>query len=220
MFRSSCKESFMAAFTFFFHPMSRAQIARWALHEVKADYEPVRVEWNAKPPELLAANPMGKLPTVIHHDGGHDHVVSEGAAVCHYLAATHPEAGLLPGEHEMADYFRWLFFAAGPLEQAATVKMFQWTLPPEQEMAAGFGNYDRAMGALDGWLSDHDYVCGDRFTMADVYVGSQVDWGLIFKSYPATASFTAYVERIQARPAYQEAKAIDNALIAEIQSNG
>ena len=76
----------MAEYTFFFNPMSRAQIARWALHEAGADYEPVFVAWDAKPAALLAANPMGKLPTIIHHHGGHDHVVSEAAAVCHYLA--------------------------------------------------------------------------------------------------------------------------------------
>jgi glutathione S-transferase len=209
----------MAAFTFFFHPMSRAQIARWAFHEVNADYEPVLVDWANKPAALLEANPMGKLPTIIHHHGGHDHVVTEAAAVCHYLAATHPQAGLLPGEHEMADYFRWLFFAAGPLEQAATTKMFGWELPANQEMAAGFGNYDRAMSALDGWFAAHDYVCGDRFTMADVYVGSHVEWGMMFKSFPERASFSAYVERMRARPAYQEAKAIDNKLIAEMQAH-
>jgi len=208
----------MAEYTFFFNPMSRSQIARWALHETGADYEPVLVEWANKPEALLKANPMGKLPTIIHHHGGHDHVVSEGAAVCHYLAATHPAGGLLPTEHELADYFRWLFFAAGPLEAAATAKMFGWEVPPVQEMAAGFGNYERTMGALEGWLSDHAYVCGDRFTMADVYVGSHVDWGMAFKSFPALDSFVAYAERVRARPAYQEAKAIDNALIAEMQA--
>ncbi|HTM96999.1 MAG TPA: glutathione S-transferase family protein [Croceibacterium sp.] len=207
----------MTDFTFFFNPMSRSQIARWALHEVKADYDPVLVEWGKKPAALLEANPMGKLPTIIHHHAGHDHVVSEGAAVCHYLAAVHPQAGLLPGEHEMADYFRWLFFAAGPLEQAATAKMFGWQVPPEQEMAAGFGNYDRAMGALDTWLGAHAFVCGDRFTMADVYVGSHVDWDMAFKSFPETENFLAYAERFRARDAYKEAKAIDNALIAEMQ---
>ena len=76
----------MAEYTFFFNPMSRAQIARWALHEAGADYEPVLVEWDNKPQALLDANPMGKLPTIIHHHGDHDHVVSEAAAVCHYLA--------------------------------------------------------------------------------------------------------------------------------------
>ncbi|MXO60230.1 glutathione S-transferase [Altererythrobacter salegens] len=210
----------MAAFTFFYNPMSRAQIARWALHEVGADYEPVLVEWGNKPQALLDANPMGKLPTIIHHHGSHDHVVSESAAVCHYLALTHPRAELTPSEHEAADYFRWFFFAAGPLEQAATSKMFGWEMTPEREMSAGFGNYERTMDALDGWLSTHDYVCGDRFTMADVYVGSHVDWGLQFKSFPERDSFLAYAGRVQQRPAYKEAKAIDMGEIARMQGNG
>jgi len=112
----------MADYTFFFNPMSRAQIARWALHEAGADYEPVFVDWANKPQALLDANPMGKLPTIVHHhaddSGGHDHVVSEAAAVCHYLAEREaPE--LLPRDEEKADYFRWLFFAAAPLEHHA-----------------------------------------------------------------------------------------------------
>src|SRR5687768_15375304 len=125
MFRriESSEEREMAEYTFFFNPMSRAQIARWALHEAGADYEPVFVAWDAKPAELLDANPMGKLPTIVHHHadqhGGHDHVVSEAAAVCHYLAEMSAPA-LLPDTHEKADYFRMLFFAAGPLEQAVT----------------------------------------------------------------------------------------------------
>lgn len=210
----------MAAFTFFYNPMSRAQIARWALHEVGADYEPVLVEWNDKPAALLAANPMGKLPTIIHHHGGHDHVVSEAAAVCHYLALTHPQAGLLPGEHEAADYFRWLFFAAGPLEQAVTNKAYGWLPDEKQEISVGFGSYERTIGALDQWFGGHDFVCGDRFTMADVYVGSAIDWGLAFKSIPDRPNFTAYADRFRARDAYQAAKAIDNALIAKMQQPG
>lgn len=207
----------MAEYTFFYNPMSRAQIARWALHETGADYEAVFVAWDDKPAALLAANPLGKLPTIIHHHEGRDHVVSEAAAVCHYLAeAAAPE--LLPGPNEKAAYFRWLFFAAGPLEQAATSKMFGWDVPAEREMAVGFGSYARTMDALDGWFATHDYVCGDRFTMADVYVGSQVDWGLAFKSFPARPSFAAYAERLRARESYQAAKAIDNALIAEMQA--
>jgi len=210
----------MAAFTFFFNPMSRAQIARWALHEVGADYQPVLVAWDDKPAALLAANPMGKIPTIIHHHGGHDHVVSEAAAVCHYLAATHPDAGLLPLEHELADYFRWLFFAAGPLEQAVTNKAFGWNPDEKQEISVGFGNYERTIDALDWWFQGHAFVCGDRFTMADVYVGSAVDWGLMFKSIPERASLAAYAERVRARGAYQEAKAIDTELIAEMQADG
>ncbi|HEX7710358.1 MAG TPA: glutathione S-transferase family protein [Sphingomonadaceae bacterium] len=206
----------MAAFTFFYNPMSRAQIARWALHEVGADYEPVLVEWDNKPAALTRANPMGKLPTIIHHHGGHDHVVTEAAAICHYLAAVHPQAGLLPREHELADYFRWLFFAAGPLEQAVTNKAYGWLPDERQEIALGFGSYERTIDTLDSWFAGHDFVCGERFTMADVYVGSAVDWGLAFKTMPERAVLLAYAERVRMRDAYREAKAIDTGLIEEM----
>ena len=207
----------MADYTFFFNPMSRAQIARWALHEAGADYEAVLVPWDDKPQALLDANPLGKLPTIVHHHGGHDHAVSEAAAVCHYLAeASAPE--LLPAVEEKADYFRWMFFAAGPLETAVTVKAMGWETG-DREAMLGFGSYDRTIGALDQWLSVHDYVCGERFTMADVYVGSQVMWGLQFGSMPKLASFEAYWDRCSKRAAWQEGSAIDNKLIAGMQRN-
>ena len=206
----------MAEYTFFYNPMSRAQIARWALHEAGADYEPVFVDWSNKPPTLLEANPMGKLPTIIHHHDGHDHVVSEAAAVCHYLAEM-SAPDLLPREHEKADYFRWLFFAAGPLEQATTAKAMNWP-EGDKRIMLGFGSYDLAIDALEGWFAGRDFVCGSRFTMADVYVGSAVDWGMQFGTVPTRDSFAAYAERIRQREAYQAGKAIDNALIAEMQA--
>jgi glutathione S-transferase len=86
-----------------------------------------------------------------------------------------------------------------------------------QSRTVGWGSYDKVIDALDGWLASHDFACGERFTMADVYVGSHVDWGLQFGTLPARDSFAAYAERLQAREAYQEGKAIDNALIAEMQ---
>jgi len=109
-----------------------------------------------------------------------------------------------------------MFFAAGPLEQAITARAMGWEVAENKQGMAGFGSYDRTIGALDGWLSGHDYVCGARFTMADVYVGSQVDWGLQFKSMPARLSFEAYAERLRDREGYRTAKAIDNKLIAEM----
>ncbi len=207
----------MARFTFYTHPMSRGQIARWALHEVGADYDQVIVEYGPRDPAFLALNPLGKLPTLVDHFAGQDHIVTEAAAVCHYLAETHPDAGLLPHEGEKADYYRWMFFAAGPVEQAVTGKMMGWEVLADKEMSVGFGNFARVMDALDGWFQTHDYVCGDRFTMADVYVGSQIDWGLQFGSIDTCDSFLAYAERLRARGAYQAGKAIDNAMIAERQ---
>lgn len=210
----------MAEFTFFTNPMSRGQIARWALHEAGADYDTELVDWQAKSDTFLQANPMGKVPTLVHHHGDHVHVVTEAAAICHYLAETHPDAGLLPEAHEKADYFRWLFFAAGPVEQAVTAKSMGWTVPEDKQGMAGFGSYDRTIDTLDQHFKENDYVCGKRFTMADVYVGSQVDWGLMFGSIDKRTSFEAYAARMQARDAYKEAKGIDMKLIAEAQGNG
>lgn len=208
----------MADYTFYTNPMSRGQIARWALHEAGADYSQVLVDWQEKG-DLLKANPMGKVPTIVHHHGGHDHVVTEAAAICHYLAEM-SAPDLLPGAHEKASYFRWLLFAAGPLEQAIVAKSMGWEVPADKEGMAGFGNYDRTVDALDGWLADHDFVCGTRFTMADVYVGSAVDWGLQFGSIPSRDSFEAYAGRFRGRETYQAGKAIDGGLIAEMQAKG
>jgi glutathione S-transferase len=206
----------VATYTFFTQPMSRGQIARWALHESGADYDHVIVDLAVKPPALLAANPMGKVPVIIHHDNGTDRVVTEGAAICHYLAEMHPEAGLLPKDAEMANYFRWLLFAAGPLESAIVSTFLGFAPNADQERTAGWGNYERTMSTLEAHLSDRDFVCGNRFTMADVYVGSQLDWGLNFGSVPPNEAFVGYVQRFQARPAYKAAKAVDNKLIEEM----
>ena len=173
------------------------------------------VNLSEKPPALLAVNPMGKVPAIIHHDEGVDRVVTEGAAICHYLAEMHPQAGLLPKDEEMADYFRWLFFAAGPLESAIVSTYLGFAPSPDQEKTAGWGNYERTMSTLEAHLDRNDYVCGKRFTMADVYVGSQLDWGLNFGSVPPNEAFVGYVQRLQARDAYKAAKAVDNKLIKE-----
>ena len=205
----------MTAYTLFTHPMSRGQIARWALHEAGVSYDQVLVDWADKPAALLSANAMGKVPTIIHRSETGERVVSECAAICAYLAESEPEAGLLPSDAELADYYRWMFFAAGPLEQAIVSRSMNWEVPKEREGMVGFGSLERVLDTLDGHFSAHDFVCGPRFTMADVYVGSQIDWGLTFGSIPPREAFVAYAERIQARAAYKAAKAIDNALIQE-----
>lgn len=193
----------MGNYTLFFNPMSRAMIAKWAFAEVGVEPELVMVEWNEKPQSLLDANPMGKLPTIIHHHGECDHVITEAAAICHYLAEMEAP-GLLPQDIEKADYFRWLMFAAGPMESAVLNHAMGWQPASErQEAMAGYGSYARVMDTMDELLSKHDYVCGDRFTMADVYVGSQFDWGLNFGTVEPRDSFKAYQQRVQAREAYR-----------------
>ena len=194
----------MADFTLFFNPMSRALIGKWALDEAGADYDLEMVEWDNKPASLLEANPLGKIPTIIHHHPDGDRVVSEGAAICHYVAeAVAPD--LLPTDAEKADYFRMMFFAAGPVEAAVSNKAFGWVPEDEKrEMTLGYGSFERTLAMLDGWFADRSYVCGDRFTMADVYVGSQVDWGLRFGTMPDGSGLTSYAARLRQRPAYKD----------------
>ena len=207
----------MAEYTFYTHPMSRGQIARWALHEAGADYVQVVVDWKAKPAGLTTANPMGKVPTLIHHALDGERVITEAAAICAYLAEAQPSAELAPHDSERADYFRWLFFAAGPVEQAVSARAMGFEPPADKQGMIGFGSFERTIATLETLFADgRDWVCGDRFTMADVYVGSQVDWGLTFGTMPPQVAFVGYAERLQQRGAYKAAKAIDNALIADL----
>ncbi len=208
----------MADYTFFTNPMSRGQIVRWALHEAEANYETELVDWANKPEALLGANPIGKVPTLVHHHDQHIHVISEAAAICAYLADMELGGELGPNDHECAPYYRAMFFSAGPVEQAVTAKAMGWEVPEGREVMAGFGSYDRTVDMLAMLVSQSDYVCGNRFTMADVYVGSQVDWGLMFKSLPERPEFNAYAERMRGRDAYKVAKAIDTELIEEAQA--
>jgi glutathione S-transferase len=196
---------------FYTNPMSRGQIARWMLEEAGAGYEQRLIQYGPemKGEAYRAINPMGKVPAIVH-DGK---VVTECAAICAYVAEAFPEAGLAPRPHERADYYRWMFFAAGPLEQAVINHAMGWESPEEKQATLGYGSYQLASETLAAWLGDREYICGDRFTAADVYVGAQVDWGQAFGTLPALPAFVAYAARLRSRPAYVRAKAIDNDLI-------
>jgi glutathione S-transferase len=200
---------------FYTNPMSRGQIARWMLEEVGEVYETVLLDYGTtmKAADYRAINPMGKVPAIVH-DG---RVVTECAAICAYLADAFPAANLAPPVDQRHAYYRWLFFAAGPVEAAVTNKALGFVLPEGRERTAGYGSFDDTIDALESAVSGDGWICGDQFTAADVYVGSQIDWGLMFKSIPSRPAFEAYAARLRARPAYQRQKAIDGALIAEMQ---
>ena len=157
---------------------------------------------------------MGKVPAIVHAG----QVVTEGAAICAYLAEAFPAAGLSPQPDERAAYHRWIFFAAGPMEQGITARALGWEPSSDQERTAGFGSYDRMVDVVEARLEESAYFAGDRFTAADVYAGAQVDWGLLFKTLPSRPAFERYAARIRERPAYRKAKAHDQQLIASQQS--
>ena len=197
--------------TFYTNPMSRGRIARWMLEETGAPYETVVLGYadSMKAPEYLAINPMGKVPAIVH-DG---RAVTEGAAICAYLAEAFPDAGLAPTTAERADYYRWLFFAAGPVEAAITNRSLGVTPTDQQQRMAGYGSYDLMVDVLEAAVSAHPYIAGDRFTAADVYVGSQVGWGMQFGTLPKRDAFADYWARLVGREAYVRGAAIDDALI-------
>jgi glutathione S-transferase len=201
---------------FYTNPMSRGQIVRWMLEEVGAPYETRLLDYGTtmKAADYLAVNPMGKVPAIVHAG----RPVTECAAICAYLADAFPEAGLAPAPAGRADYYRWLFFTAGPVEQAITARQFGFEPAVDQQRMAGFGSLPAALDALEGAVTGRAHVAGDRFSAADVYVGSQIDWGLQFGTIPSRPAFEAYVAPLRERAAYQRAKAIDNGLIAEIQA--
>jgi glutathione S-transferase len=204
----------MADLIFYTNPQSRGRIVRWMLEEIGEPYETEVIPYDQiKSERYLAVNPMGKVPAIKHRD----HVVTECAAICAYLADVFPQAGLAPRDEEKADYYRWMFYAAGPAEAAVSNQTMGWVPTPERERMFGYGNFDKVVAVLDELFSLRDFVCGDRFTAADVYVGSQIMFPLQFGMLPERDSFTRYRDRLQSREAYKRANEIDERVIAEMQ---
>ena len=190
------------------NPMSRGRIVRWMLEEVGQPYKAEIIEYaSMKSPEYLAINPMGKVPAVRHGET----IVTEGAAICAYLADVFPEAGLAPppGSRLRGPYYRWMFFAAGPVEAANTDKALGVAIRPEQVRMVGYGTREQSLTALEDQLNRCEYIAGDRFTAADVYVGSHIGFGVMFGTIDKRPAFERYWSLVGSRPAARRAREID-----------
>lgn len=201
----------MHKLTFYTNPMSRGRIVRWMLEEVGEPYVTVLLDYGTtmKGADYLAINPMGKVPAIRHGDT----VVTEAAAICAYLADAFPEKNLAPppGDPARGPYYRWLFFGAGPVESAVITSALGWQLPADKKPVAGWGSYEDTMNALEQALDDTEYLAGDRFSAADLYVGSQLGWGMMFGTIANRPVFESYVARLEARPAARRANELDDA---------
>jgi glutathione S-transferase len=200
------------AIVLYHHPFSRAATVVWMLEELGGPYELRWVDIMAgaqKQPELLALNPMGKLPVLT--DG--DVVVTEGAAIGLYLADRYSPGKLAPAldDPARATYLRWSLFAPSVIEPGAMAKLAGWSFKPGQ---AGWGDYESMIRAMEAAVSHGDYLLGERFTMADVIFGGTLRYMLQFKMVEPTAPLAAYSERLAARPALQRANAV-NAKVGE-----
>ncbi len=185
----------------YYNPMSRARIAHWMLEEVGAPYRMELVSFEKgehKKPAFLAINPMGKLPAIVHRGV----VVTECSAICAYLADAFPAARLAPRNEEPArgTYLRWMFFGAGCVEPAIIDRMLNRPAP-ERTSALGYGTYADTVNALEKALTPGPYILGDRFSAADVYIGSQLGYGLMTKALEPRPIFQDYVARLSERPA-------------------
>jgi len=200
---------------FYTNPMSRGRVARWMLEEVGAPYETKVLDYasSMKAPEYLAINPMGKVPAIVHKG----RTVTETAAICAYLADAFPDAELAPALDDRADYYRWLFFTAGPVEAAFSNKAAGFIPDADKQRMFGYGNFDLAVDTLEAAVNGKEFVAGNRFSAADVYVGSMLAFMTGFKLLEPRPTFSAYVERLEQRPAWKRAKEIDEALLPQEQ---
>ncbi|MHC8944973.1 glutathione S-transferase family protein [Advenella incenata] len=189
--------------TFYSNPQSRAAVIHWMLEELGEPYETIYLNFQGamKTPEYLAINPMGKVPAIVH-DG---QVVTEGAAICAFLADQYPQKNLAPALDSSlrGTYYRWLFFVAGPLEEAITMKSLNMPIPADKSAMLGFGTLGHVVDALEQAVSNATWICGEQFTAADVYVGSAIRFYMQFGVLEPRPAFKAYVDRVTQRPAYQ-----------------
>lgn len=196
------------------NPQSRGRIARWMLEEIRQPYRVELLDYatTMKAPAYLTVNPMGKVPALRHGTA----VVTETPAICAYLADAFPQAGLAPppGDRMRAPYYRWLFFAAGPAEAAVSNKAMGFAVPPERERMMGYGRIGLVMDTLEAAVSQSDYLAGNTFTAADLYVGSHLGFGMMFGMIDKRPAFERYWQRLSARPACVRAKELDDALVA------
>lgn len=201
-----------ASLVFYTNPQSRGRTVRWMLEEIGQPYETVLLEYGTsmKAQDYLAINPMGKVPALKHGDA----IITETAAICAYLADEFPQAKLAPpvNSPERGAYLRWLFFGAGPLEQASVNKALGVIVPPERKRMAGYGSLEDVVDTLDQRLQQAPYFAGKNFSAADIYTGGSIGWLTHFGMIEKRPSFMEYLERITSRPAFKRAQEIDEAL--------
>ena len=195
------------------NPRSRGRIARWMMEEVGVPYRTEVVPFGPamKSSDYLSINPMGKVPAIVH--GGV--VVTEVAAICAYLADVFPDANLAPPVHQRADYYRWMFFAAGPLEAAVTNKALKVDVPEERQGMVGYGSFELVVDTLASVVSKRQFIADEKFSAADVYVGSHIGWGMQFGTLPKHPELVSYWDRLAEREAYKRGNELDNQLPAE-----
>jgi len=179
---------------------SRGLVIEWLLIELGAEFEKIELAYHTemKSESYLKINPFGKVPTLV--DG--DVVIYEMPAICAYLADKFFDQGLAPAldDPKRGLYFRWLFFAAGPWDAATTDRALKVEITDEQKMHIGYGNFQDTYTALiQGLEQAQPYLCGEQFTVADVFVGSMLFWQLKMAEIESHPAIEKYLNSIKSR---------------------
>jgi glutathione S-transferase len=202
-----------ADITLFYAPRSRAVMGLWLLEEIGRPYriELVNLEkGEQKSPALLKHNPMGKVPTVLDRDVA----ISETGAIITYLLDKYSPGGLapLPDRRERARYLKWLFFAQGVIEPAFAEKFLKWEVPSR---SVGWGSFADMLATVQGALSESEWLAGDRFTGADLYIASSLRYGMLFGLIQREGVILEYVTRCTDRPAFRRTSEIDERYVEQ-----
>jgi glutathione S-transferase len=193
-------------------PGSRSDRVLWALEEGGAPFEVTRIARDDKQtPEYLAIHPLGRSPG-FEADGG---PLFESAALCLFVADASPDPGLTwpLGSYERGLVYQWALFAATELEPPGSAMWAAHRASDKEAFAAAVERFRRAAGVLEQPLAGHEYLVGDRFSVADVLCADVASWGQGFDELEGVDAFdglpetTAWLARCQARPAWQRMKA-------------
>jgi glutathione S-transferase len=116
------------------------------------------------------------------------------------------------GDPRRGIYLKWLFFGPGCVEPA----MIDRAAPRKEEARRGmlgYGDFDTVMNVLAKAVEKGPWLLGEQFTTADVVIGANIRFGMMFKLIPERKEFSDYAARIAARPAAQRAQEKDNELM-------
>ncbi len=208
--------------TVYGYPNTRSLRVTWTLEELQLDYEYRLVDLakgELQSPEFLAINPAGKIPALQCEDG----ILTESGAIAEYLVERHPGAALMPAEGAFRRGVcrQWCLFALTELEQPVwTIGKHKFALPRDQRCAEIFPSagweFQRALKRLSEGLGDQDYLLGDSFSLADIFIGHTLFWGMAFKQPIEAPNVRAYVERLGQRPALKAARSREQAAMEAV----
>lgn len=201
--------------TLFWCPRTRASRILWLLEELGEPFAlkviDIRKPEAREDPDFRAASPMGKVPAIMDVTAAGVVRVADSSAIGLYLADRYPRAGLAPAIDDpgRAPYLYWMTYTPGVMEPAMYEKLNNWEV---SRATCGWGNFDSMIEVLEKGLKPGPWLLGERFSAADVLVGSSVYFMKLFGILPQSAVLAEYADRCLARPAYAKALARDSEL--------